>query len=151
MGRVRTQVRLPARAGEAEALWYDTSRWPTFVDGFARVVSVEAGWPREGTLTWDSRPGGRGRVLERVTGHAAGDGQRSDVEDDKLTGHQRVRFRQDGEEVVVGLELDYELKRRPPGWQVVDLLFIRRAQRDSLTRTLQRFAIELSAERELNP
>ena len=51
--------------------------------------------------------------------------------------------------VDVGLELDYQLKRRPPGWQVVDLLFIRRAMRDSLRRTLTRFGRELAADREL--
>ena len=149
MGKVRSEVRIPAREAAAEALWYDTSRWASFVDGFARVVSVDEGWPREGVITWESRPQGRGRVLERVTGYAAGDGQVAEVEDDKLTGRQRVRFRADGEGVVVGLELDYELKRRPPLWQLVDALFIRRALRDSLARTLRRFAIELVAERQL--
>jgi hypothetical protein len=147
MGRVRSEVRIRAREHEAEALWYDTSRWASFVEGFARVVRADDGWPREGgAITWDSRPGGRGRVLERVTGYAAGDGQVAEVEDDKLTGRQRVRFRAEGDEVVVALELDYELKRRPPGWRIVDALFIRRAIRDSLARTLRRFAIELTSE-----
>jgi hypothetical protein len=149
MGRVRSEVRIPAREAEAEALWYDTSRWASFVDGFARVVSVDEGWPREGAIAWDSRPGGRGRVLERVTGYAAGDGQVADVEDDKLSGRQRVRFRAGDGGVVVGLELDYQLKRRPPGHQLVDVLFIRKALRDSLARTLRRFAIELTSEHDL--
>ena len=146
MGTVRSEVRIPAREADAEALWYDTSRWASFVDGFARVVSIDDEWPRSGTLTWESRPGGRGRVLERAIGYAAGDGQVADVEDDKLSGRQRVRFRADGEDVYVGLELEYRLKRRPPGHQIVDLLFIRKALRDSMTRTLRRFAIELTAE-----
>jgi len=149
MGRVRSEVRIAAKEAEAEALWYDTTRWASFVDGFARVVSVDDDWPRAGAITWESRPGGRGRVLERVTGHAAGDGQVAEVEDDKLSGRQRVRFRAVDDGVVVGLELEYVLKRRPPGWQVIDLLFIRRAMRDSLAGTLRRFAIELTAEREL--
>ena len=150
MGRVRSEVRIGARESDAEALWYDTTRWASFVDGFARVVGADPEWPRSGALTWESRPGGRGRVLERVTGYAAGDGQVAEVEDDKLTGRQRVRFEATGEEeVVVGLVLEYRLKRRPPGWQIVDALFIRRAQRDSLTRTLRRLAIEVEAEREL--
>ena len=149
MGTVRSEVRIPAREADAEALWYDTTRWATFVDGFARVVSMDEDWPRSGVITWESRPGGRGRVLERVTGYAAGDGQVAEVEDDKLSGRQRVRFRANDDGVAVGLELAYELKRRPPGWQVVDVLFIRRAVRDSLARTLRRFAIELAAEREL--
>jgi len=146
MGRVGTQVRVRGRAQEAEALWYDTTRWPTFVDGFGRVASVDPEWPRAGTLTWDSTPGGRGRVLERVSRYAAGEGQEADVEDDRITARQRVRFRGDGDDVIVGLELDYRLKRSTPGFWLVDVLFIRRAQRDSLARTLRRFAIELSAE-----
>jgi hypothetical protein len=146
MGKVRSEVRIPAREAEAEALWYDTTRWASFVDGFARVVSMDVDWPRSGAIAWESRPEGRGRVLETVTGYAAGDGQVADVEDDKLSGRQRVRFRADEDEVVVGLELDYELKRRPPGYQIVDVLFIRRALRDSLARTLRRFAIELTAD-----
>jgi hypothetical protein len=146
MGRVRSEVRIRARERDAEELWYDTRRWPSFVEGFARVVGQDPEWPRDGTITWDSRPGGRGRVLERVTGYAAGDGQLVEVEDDKLTGRQRVRFSVEDEEVVVGLELDYELKRRPPGWRIVDALFVRRAIRDSLAGTLRRFAIELTSE-----
>ena len=57
MGRARSQVRVAARLGEAEGLWYDTSRWASFVDGFARVVSADPEWPRDGAITWDSRPG----------------------------------------------------------------------------------------------
>ena len=41
MGRVRTELQVPALASDAEALWYDTSRWPTFVDGLAHVAKVE--------------------------------------------------------------------------------------------------------------
>ena len=42
MGKARASVTLSGcRASEAEELWYDTSRWPTFVDGFAHVVSTE--------------------------------------------------------------------------------------------------------------
>jgi hypothetical protein len=149
MSRVRSDVWVGARLNAAEALWYDTSRWASIVDGFARVVSIDPGWPREGVIAWDSRPGGRGRVLERVTGYAPGDGQVAEVEDDKMSGTQRVSFRPDGDGVVVALELDYRLKRHPPGWQIVDVLFIRRALRDSLARTLTRLAIEVEAERDL--
>ena len=69
MGKARASVRLAGfRASEAEALWYDTSRWPTFVDGFAHVVNKEGDWPAApSTLVWQSTPAGRGRVLERVT------------------------------------------------------------------------------------
>ena len=110
MGRARVQIVANGRLSEAEALWYDTGRWSTFIDGFGHLATQDPGWPREGTVVWDSRPGGRGRVVERV--------------------------------------LRYALKRSYPGSAVVDFLFIRRAVRDSLGRTLRRFAIELAAERE---
>jgi hypothetical protein len=150
VGRAQAQILAGGRLTEAEALWYDTARWPTFIDGFGHLVSVDAGWPREGSVIWDSRPGGRGRVLERVLRYTAGDGQDAEVEDERITGTQSVRFAAgpDGG-VGVSLELRYELKRAYPGSALVDLLFIRRAMRDSLTRTLRRFAIELATEGEL--
>ena len=149
--KVRAAVRVPVRAFDAEALWYDTRRWSSFVDGFARQASLTGDWPRVGArIVWDSHPGGRGRVVEIVDGWAAGDGQDLAVEDERLSGRQRVRFRAlDEESCEVALELDYQLKRRPPGHQIVDLLFIRGAVRASLVRTLNRFAIEAAAEREL--
>ena len=150
MSRVRAAERVEGTVAEAEALWYDTARWPTFVDGFGRVARTDGDWPREGTLTWDSRPGGRGRVIERVTWFSAREGQDAAVEDERLTGTQRVRFTpEDGESVLAELELSYALKEARPGMVVVDLLFVRRALRDSLRRTLHRFATELDAEREL--
>jgi hypothetical protein len=151
MGRARTKMVALGRLSEAEALWYDTARWSSFVDGFGHLGKVDEGWPREGaTVVWDSRPGGRGRVLERVARYAAGDGQDVEVEDERVTGTQSVRFAADGEDrVAVSLELRYRLKRTFPGSAVVDAIFIRRAMRDSLARTLRRFAIELASEREL--
>jgi hypothetical protein len=150
MGRARTKMVALGRLTDAEALWYDTARWSSFVDGFGRLGNVDEGWPREGaTVVWDSRPGGRGRVLERVARYAAGDGQDVEVEDERVTGTQSVRFAASGEDrVAVSLELRYRLKRQYPGSAIVDLVFIRRAMRDSLARTLRRFAIELAAERE---
>jgi len=150
MGRARTSIETAGRLTDAEALWYDTSRWASFVDGLGHVVQADPGWPREGTVLWDSRPGGRGRVFERVSRYTAGDGQDVEVEDEKLTGTQSVRFAPAGEDrVAVSLELRYELKRDDPLAPIVDALFIRRAIRDSLSRTLRRFAIELAADRSL--
>ena len=143
MGRVRARIDVPVLASAAEALWYDTARWPTFVDGLAHVASVEGDWPRAGArVVWDSHPGGRGRVVERVLAHAPREGQELDVEDEKIRGVQRVGFAPHEGGVVVTLELDYELKERRGVVPVVDLLFIRRPQRESLERTLRRLAIE---------
>lgn len=149
MGRVRASIEIPALASEAEALWYDTTRWPTFIDGLHHVARLEGDWPHEGArVLWDSNPGGRGRVQERVTAYAAREGQTLEVEDEKITGTQRVSFTPTETGVTVTLDLRYDVKDRKPGMPVVDLLFIRRPQRDSLMRTLRRFRTEVTAERE---
>ena len=46
---VRTVVEGPV--GAAEQLWYDPTRWPSFVDGFGHVVRVDEGWPAAGDNT----------------------------------------------------------------------------------------------------
>jgi hypothetical protein len=143
VGRVRASIDVPVLASAAEELWYDTSRWPTFVDGLAHVAAVEGDWPHPGArVVWDSHPGGRGRVVERVVVHGPREGQALEVEDEKIRGSQRVGFTPHEGGVVVTLELEYELKERRGVVPVVDLLFIRRPQRESLQRTLRRFAIE---------
>jgi hypothetical protein len=149
VGRVRVSIELPALASEAEALWYDTARWPTFIDGLHHIARLEGEWPHAGArVLWDSNPGGRGRVQERVSAYAAREGQTVDVEDEKIRGTQQVTFTPTETGVTVTLELRYEVKDAKPGMPIVDLLFIRRPQRDSLLRTLRRFRTEVAAERE---
>ena len=149
MGRVRASIVVPGLASEAEELWYDTTRWPSFVDGLHHIARLEGDWPRQGArVLWDSQPGGRGRVQERVTSYVAREGQTLEVEDEKLRGTQRVGFTPLEDGVMVALELTYSLKEQRPGMALVDLLFIRRPQRESLERTLRRFRTEVAAERE---
>ena len=145
MGRVRASVDVRALASEAEELWYDTRRWPAFVDGMAHVDKVEGDWPREGRVVWDAKPGGRGRVIERVEAYEARAGQSVGVEDEKVWGTQVVAFEPREHGCRVTLELEYRLKDRKPLMPVVDLLFIRRPMRESLQRTLVRFRRELEA------
>jgi hypothetical protein len=141
-----------ASVADAETLWSDLRRWPGFVDGFASVGRIEGEWPRPpARLVWDSRPGGRGRVVEQVVAYEPGASQRVRVEDAQLRGTQAVAFeaREDGCEMT--LELAYELKRPGFGGVLTDVFFVRHALRESLRRTLERFAIELQADRELTP
>ena len=142
MSRVAASIDVPGLASEAESLWYDPIRWAAWIDGFKSVASLADGWPAEGRLVWDSHPGGRGRVLERVTAYEARVGQTLSVEDERLRGTQRVAFAPAGDHVTVTLELEYELKERTPATRIVDLLFIRRQVEASLQRTLAGFARE---------
>jgi hypothetical protein len=149
MGRVRASVVVPGLASEAEELWYDTTRWASFIDGLHHLARLEGDWPQAGArVLWDSQPGGRGRVQERVTSYVAREGQTLEVEDEKLRGTQSVSFTPVEGGVIVALELRYTLKEQRPGMALVDLLFIRRPQRESLERTLRRFRTEVAAERE---
>ncbi len=147
---MRVAVNVPGLASEAEALWYDPQRWPAWVDGFGHVVTLEGGWPAQGArAVWDSKPGGRGRVAERVTAYEARAGQTLAVEDEQLRGTQRVTFEPGPDGVEVALELTYEIKRSNVFTPLTDALFIRRALRESLRRNLTRFAREVEGDRAL--
>ena len=151
MGRARAEVEVAGPISEAERLWYDLSRWPSFIEGFAHVTKQEGDWPKTGArIVWNSVPAGRGLVSERVTAYEVRVAQTVDVEDPRMTGKQTISFApaEDGR-CKVALELDYRLKQGGPFGGVVDALFVRRALRDALRRTLARFARELRADREL--
>ena len=130
----------------ALALWTDVERWATFVEGFARVVERSADWPAPGAkLVWESGAGGRGRVTEKVVENTPGRFA-TQVFEDAFNGRQTVRVAEDAEGARVQLTLDYELNRGGPLRRIADALFIRRALRDSLRRTLGRFAVEAEEE-----
>jgi hypothetical protein len=134
---------------EAETAWYDTTRWSGWVDGLDRVSDVDPRWPQVGaSVTWESGPAGRGRVVERVVAYEPLSGQTVEVQDDSIRGQQDVKFTPAEEGVNVELTLEYEIKQRSLLTPLVDLLFIRRAFRTSLESTVQRFGLELESARE---
>jgi uncharacterized membrane protein len=135
----------PARAFE---LWTDVSRWPTFIDGFAHVERIDDGWPEAGTrVVWKSVPTGRGTVTEKVRHALPGERIQTDVIEERLMGTQTAEFApaEEGGTAVI-LTLDYKLVKQGPLAWITDILFIRRAQHDALTRTLSRFATEAAEE-----
>lgn len=147
MREASARVRVVLEPGAALALWSDVERWSTFVEGFAHPVERSPGWPAEGErLSWQSTPGGRGRVTEKVV---ASDGEQfaTMVFEDALMGRQTLRARP-GEDGGARLELslEYTLTKYGPLGPLADTLFIRRALRDSLRRTLGRFAVEAEEE-----
>ena len=147
MGRAKASITVPGRAADAEALWYDPHRWQAWIDGFGHVISLTDEWPNRGAeLVWESPPGGRGRVTERVVAYEMRTGQTLEVEDATMTGTQKVAFEPGPEAVEVTLSLEYRIKDRTALTPVVDLLFVRRAMTDALRRTVTRFANERKAE-----
>ena len=138
------QVALPP--AEALALWLDIERWPTFVEGFARVTRPDPAWPEPGArIAWESIPGGRGHVTERIVERDAGRVV-TEVFEDALTGRQTVRVREAPGGAAIEVELRYTLARGGPFRELADVIFIRRALRDALRRTLRRFAVEAEEE-----
>ena len=150
MAKARVQLELPVSVSAAEAVWYDTNRWPSFVDGLHHVVKVDPGWPREGSsVTWDSVPDGRGRVLERVVEYKVRAGQAVEVEDEQMHGTQTVSFAPRDEGSLITLELEWKRKYAGFTGPLVDGLFVKRAFNDALRRTLSRFRHEVRADREM--
>jgi hypothetical protein len=68
------------------------------------------------------------------------------VFEDALMGTQTLRVVPSGEGSEIELTLDYELVKYGPLRGVADAIFIRRALRDALRRTLFRLAIEAEDE-----
>jgi hypothetical protein len=129
-------------------LWSDPDRWPAFVEGFGHVLEVDPAWPETGSkAVWDSIQGGRGRVTELVLDRA--DGRLvTQVFEEALAGTQTFAVMPgpaDGGSIVE-LTLEYELVGGGPLRGLSDALFIRRALRDALRRTLRRFAVEAEEE-----
>jgi hypothetical protein len=146
MGVARAAQVVPLAPEAALKLWTDTGRWPTFVEGFARTIEVSPEWPAEGAkVSWESTPGGRGRVTERVAEHGSGRFV-TQLYEDALTGRQTLHAGEHVDGTIVEVELAYELSKYGPLRAVADAIFIRRALRDALRRTLRRFAVEAEEE-----
>jgi hypothetical protein len=152
MAAIRVAQTFTGTVAEAERCWYDTGRWPRWVDGLDRVMAVDAGWPAAGAgVAWESGPAGRGRVTERVLAHEPLRGQTLAVTDASIEGEQSVSFTPDDGQVEVALALEYRFRRRSLVLHIIDPLFIRRAMVTSLRATLARFGAELEASRAGRP
>jgi Polyketide cyclase / dehydrase and lipid transport len=147
--RASARSTLPLTPPDALRLWSDVDRWPSFVEGFARRLELTETWPEPGgRVVWESTPDGRGRVTERVTEREP-DRFSTQIFEKALTGTQTLRAlpATDGSEVELSLE--YDLTRYGPLSGLADALYIRRALRDALKRTLFRFSIEAEEEASL--
>ncbi len=145
MRAITVAVVLSGTVRDAERCWYDTARWPAWVDGLDRVIDVSASWPDPGSaVRWESVPAGRGSVVERVLAREPLGGQTVEVRDDSIRGRQTVAFAPVVDGVEVRLTLEYEIIKRSVLTPLIDVLFVRRPMTTSLSTTLSRFAAELS-------
>jgi len=144
MGDVRGVIDVRATPAKAEALWLDTQRWPSFLDGFGRLAKRSPDWPAEGArASWGTGPAGRGLVLYVVREREPGVTVVLSEEDERITGDQRATFEAFDEGCRMTVQLSYEVKPGKGVPKVIDFLFVRRAMTESLRRTLIRFAAEL--------
>jgi hypothetical protein len=147
--RAVARATVPLPPAEALRLWTDVERWPTFVEGYARRLQLAPGWPDKGArVVWESSPEGRGRVTETVTSHEPNRFS-TQVYEEALMGEQTLRVAPASDGSEVELSLEYELVKWGPLRGIADAIFIRRALRDSLRRTLFRFGIEAEEEARL--
>ena len=142
MRRASARSMLPLTPSDALRLWADVDRWPSFVEGYARRLELTEAWPEPGgRVVWESTPDGRGRVTEIVLERAP-DRFSTQVFEEALAGTQTLRALPASDGSEVELSLEYELAKYGPLGGVADALFIRRALRDALRRTLYRFSLE---------
>ena len=147
MRTARAQQDLVLTPEAALRLWTDLDRWPSFVEGFARWLERSPDWPGPGAgVVWESTPAGRGRVTEKVVEGRAPDRFATQVFEDRLHGIQTFRVVESEGGSRVELSLEYELTKYGPLSAVADAIFIRRAIRDSLRRTLRSFSVEAEDE-----
>jgi hypothetical protein len=140
------QATVALAPSEVIDLWTDVRRWPSFVEGFGHVESVDREWPQPGSkLVWRSGPAGRGLVTERVL-ESGPDRFATQVFEEALTGTQTLSVEPGEEGTRAELALEYELARGGPTRWLAEVVFIRRALRDALRRTLGRFAVEAEEE-----
>lgn len=147
---VRAAAVVPLPLTEARALWTDPDRWASFVEGFGHVAETRGEWPSYGAqVVWMSTPGGRGRVTEKVVDDSEFRFA-TRISEESMQGEQSAEFAPaENGETRVDLRIDYELTSGGPFQVISDALFIRRALRDALRRTLRRYVVEAREEAEL--
>ncbi len=148
MPRVRADTLVPGPVSAAEALWHDVRRWPSFVDGMARLDKVDGSWPEPGSrVVWSGPPGGRARVVEASVRLVVRECHVAEVEDERLRGTRTVSFAADRDGLVrVSVEVDFTAKAGDRRAGIASRLLLGRREREALEHTLRRFRIERMAD-----
>lgn len=149
MGKVEAQVEIAAPLAEVWDLYFECTRWASWVDGF-KSVTREEGYPEQGgALEWRSTPAGRGEVAERVLAHEPRSLHRIDYSDPGSAGTLEVGFEMvpaesaaSGRKTRVKQRLEYKVTTGGPLRAIVDRLFIRTQMQRSLQRSLADLRLE---------
>ncbi len=145
MAVVEASVEVDLSLAETWDVFFDQVRWPSWVDGFAKVVADE-GYPEEGgTLRWQSIPAGRGEVSERVLEHEHRRRHLIAFTDPATGGELVTTFSIAGEGTVVEQKLDYRLSERGPLSWLASVFFVKSQLRASMHRSLVAFKNEAEA------
>lgn len=148
MGEVEASVEIAAPLADVWDLYFDSARWPSWVDGFSAVTSSSEGYPETGgELRWTSTPVGRGAVTERVLEHEPRRLHRVGFTDPGAEGELEVVFEMvpgggDDRRTKVTQRLTYGLRSGGPLRGITDRLFIRPQMRGSLERSLSELRAE---------
>ncbi len=146
MAEVEATAQIGAPLADVWELYFDPTRWASWVDGFGSVISSD-GYPEEGgKLSWRSTPAGRGQVEERVLAHEPRSLHRVAFQDPATEGELEVRFSihpgGEGRVSAVTQRLSYRLTGGGPLSAITDRLFIRSQMRGSLQRSLAELKVE---------
>jgi uncharacterized protein YndB with AHSA1/START domain len=148
MAKTEASIEIAAPLAEVWDLYFDESRWASWVDGFSAVARSD-GYPEAGgTLVWRSTPAGRGDVSERVLEHRPRSLHRVAFEDPGAEGELEVELEMlpagesEGRLTRVTQRLAYRVRTGGPLRPLTDLFFIRPQMRRSLERSLRELRLE---------
>jgi hypothetical protein len=142
MGVAVESVRIAATLKEVWDLYFEPSRWPSWVDGFSELES-ESGYPEVGgMLRWRSNRAGRGEVTERVLAHEPRKRHLISFKDPESEGELETTFEIDGDGVRVTQRMRYTVLHPGLLGPLTDLLFVRRQVAASLARSLANLRVE---------
>ena len=143
---VEARIAVPDRSAPLRRSGTTPTRWPSFVDGFGRDQVDEGDWPKQGARSSGTRrPGDRGRVIETVDalrGRARSRSSRSRTRSCSGTSDRARSTAIDGGATWSSLDARLRAQgRRPADEGDRPPLHPPRRMRDSLHRTLRRFAL----------
>lgn len=142
MASTAASIDVAALSDEVWRLYFDPVVWPSWVDGFGRVLESQRYPDVGGTLRWQSTPAGRGTVTEHVREHEPRSRHRVSFSDAESEGELLTTFEARDAITVVTQTMEYRLRKPGIRGPFVDALFVRPQLRRSLATSLARLRRE---------